>query len=486
MTICVNPRQSLAQFGVARGDITPPVGIYHRMWGAATHDRSTGVHRQLTATVLAIEPIDSDDHQCRKIIVAIDHCLLWAAEMKSLLDRVAERAAVERDSITVFFSHTHAAGLMGLERCELPGGELIPQYLDDLASTIAGLTRDAIATTQPASITYENGRCSLAANRDYFDVGKGAHVCGFNPDGQADDLLVVARVTNEHGTILATIVNYACHPTTLAWDNTLISPDYVGAMREVIEDVTGAPCFFIQGASGDVGPREGFVGDVLVADRNGRQLGYAALSALEAMGPAKQQFAYAGPVISGATIGTWHYVPDSDDRLRQARVWRTALCEVELPFREDLPRRSELLDEQKRWQAEEQAALDNDDLPRSREARAMVERATRRLVRVEHLEESKAFSYRAELWRVGDAIWIPLDGEHYNVLQRSLRQRFPEFTLLIGTLANGSNVWYLPDANSYGKGLYQEEASILARGCLETLGEALVATIEKLGADLTE
>ena len=77
--------------------------------------------------------------------------------------------------------------------------------------------------------------------------------------------------------MLGTLVNYACHPTTLAWENTLISPDYVGAMREVVEQHTGAPCLFLQGASGDLGPREGFVGDTAVADRNGRQLGFAAL-----------------------------------------------------------------------------------------------------------------------------------------------------------------------------------------------------------------
>jgi hypothetical protein len=145
-----------------------------------------------------------------------------------------------------------------------------------------------------------------------------------------------------------------------------------------------------------------------------------------------------------------------------------------------MPRREELLNDQRRFQAEEQAALAADDPQRAREARAMVERATRRLVRVEHLPDGGAFSYRAELWRVGDAVWIPLDGEHYNILQRTLRERFPKHTLVIGTLANGSNVWYLPDADSYGKGLYQEEASVLARGSLEKLTDALTATIQDL------
>jgi len=63
---------------------------------------------------------------------------------------------------------------------------------------------------------------------------------------------------------------------------------------------------------------------------------------------------------------------------------------------------------------------------------------------------------------------------------RALRERFPEVTLVIGTLANGSNVWYLPDANSFGKGLYQEEASILAQGYLEAVIEAATAAIREV------
>jgi hypothetical protein len=58
------------------------------------------------------------------------------------------------------------------------------------------------------------------------------------------------------------------------WENTVISPDYVGATREVVKRETGAPCLFLQGASGELGPREGFVGDTAVTDKNGRELGF--------------------------------------------------------------------------------------------------------------------------------------------------------------------------------------------------------------------
>ena len=40
---------------------------------------------------------------------------------------------------------------------------------------------------------------------------------------------------NQNSKAVAVVVNYACHPTTLAWQNTLISPDYPGALRELVE-----------------------------------------------------------------------------------------------------------------------------------------------------------------------------------------------------------------------------------------------------------
>src|SRR6185503_5155147 len=106
-----------------------------------------------------------------------------------------------------------------------------------------------------------------------------------NPAVKADDTLVVGRITaDDDGRVLGTLVNYACHPTTLAWENRLISPDYVGAMREVVEAHTGGgPCLFLQGASGELAPAHQYVGDTAVADRHGRRLGFSALAALEGM-----------------------------------------------------------------------------------------------------------------------------------------------------------------------------------------------------------
>ena len=129
---------------------------------------------------------------------------------------------------------------------------------------------------------------------------KTASIHGQDPDRTIDNSFI-ARVTDGNGALRLLIVHYACHPTTLAWDNTLISPDFVGALREV---VWLTKTLYSSCLCGDLGPREGFVGDTEVADRNGKQVGHAALSVLYGMGLPQHDFAHAGPV-NGATIGTW-------------------------------------------------------------------------------------------------------------------------------------------------------------------------------------
>ena len=158
----VHTPQSIGLFALAHGDITPPVGIYHRMWGAATHDRSEGVHRPLRATALVLGSSDngSSDWQA---IVAIDHCLLFPDAMRHLEERLVTAAALPAENIVVTFSHTHAAGLMDPARSGLPGGELIEPYLDELVEKTATLLHDAAAGLEPVTITYSTGHCALAA-----------------------------------------------------------------------------------------------------------------------------------------------------------------------------------------------------------------------------------------------------------------------------------------------------------------------------------
>ena len=284
-------------FGVARRDVTPPVGIYARSWGAATHEVAEGIHRPLTATAAVLAPLDGNGPELA--LVALDiGWLQYAPDELGLRATIQERTGLDEQQLLVSMSHTHAAANANSQLEDRPGVELIQPYLDGLAQHITEAILEARAGRVEAHVTYGYGRCGLATNRDYWDDAAGRFACGYNPGVPADDTLLVGRVTGGDGAVLATLFNYACHPTTLAWANRLLSPDYIGAAREVLETAFGAPALFFHGASGELAPRDDYVGDAAVADRNGRQLGHAAAAAIEALPPAGTRFVYTGIVAS--------------------------------------------------------------------------------------------------------------------------------------------------------------------------------------------
>src|SRR5438046_6045724 len=98
----VNAPQSRCHFALAWADITPPPDIYHRMWGAAKHERATGVHRPLRATVAVFEPLHRNGE--RQILLALDHCVMGAVEHEQLVAHAAQASGQPKESILVVFS----------------------------------------------------------------------------------------------------------------------------------------------------------------------------------------------------------------------------------------------------------------------------------------------------------------------------------------------------------------------------------------------
>ncbi len=444
------------RFGVARRDVTPPVGIYARSWGAATHETAEGVHRPFSATAAVFAPLEGDAPTLA--LVALD--LGWfqnVADAEALRSSVLGRTGLGEAELLIQLSHTHAGANTNSLLTDKPGTEAIAPYLESLAVDIGDAVLEARSRLVPAFVSYGTGRCSLAANRDLWDPAAERFACGYNPGGEADDALLVARVTDDAGAVLATLFNYACHPTTLAWENRLLSPDFVGAAREILEQAFGAPALFLQGASGDLAPRDNYVGDVAVADRNGRQLGHAAAAALEALPPPGTAFAYTGIVASGANLGAWAYRPCSGEQLDAARGLARALTHVELERKADLG-------------VVESVSGATPDSPQERE------KAFRRELLRRALGDEPVHRMPLWAWRLGEALLVAVPNEPYAVFQTELRRRFPDTPLLVLMTTNGG-VGYLPPRETLGTGRYQEQQSPFAAGCLEQAIEEAAAAL---------
>jgi hypothetical protein len=269
--------------------------------------------------------------------------------------------------------------------------------------------------------------------------------------------VVVGRVTDPRGTLRATIVNYACHPTTLAWQCRQVSPDYVGAMRKTVEAATGeAPALFLQGASGELAPRNGYTGDVAVADRNGCQLGHAVLAVLADMEPPGTQLVFDRRVESGAPLAPWRR-----ESVAAPTTVRAAVATVDLDL--------------KPWPSADELETQR----RTCTDRVVEERLRRRRDVRRSLGDGPRFAMPFYVWRLGDAILTGSMCEAYSSLQQDLRRRFAEHAVLCMNVVNGS-IGYLPPAALYDRDVYPVWQTPFDRGSLEAMRDAMVQQIESM------
>lgn len=441
--------------GVARRDVTPPVGIAQNAWGPAVERRSTGVHRPLELTALAI-----GDRAGAPPLVLIAFDGAWFSNGDDewhVRSAAVEAAGGDAERVIIALSHTHSAPPLTRDVAGWPGGELVAPYLDALHDAAGEATREALARMAPATLEWATGRSSVAAMRDLTVNGR--PLVGWNPDAPADDTLLVGRVTGADGTPVATLVNYACHPTTLAWQNTLTSPDYVGALRETVEQATGgAPCLFLLGAAGELAPREQYVGDVAVADRHGRAIGHAALAALDQLQAPGEALALHDVVESGAPLAPWWAVERELPGALRATVGTAAL-----PLKPP-PTAAEL---EQRW-----ADID----PRSRE-----ERIRRAVEQAGQYGDGPTVDWPVTVWQLGEAFVVAQGGECYSKLQRELRAAHPDRAVVVLNVANWPGQAYLPPRELYGEvEPYAVWQTRLAAGCLEATIETALDAVARL------
>lgn len=447
------------RIGVARTDITPPIGIYARNWGAAKHDVATSIHRPLSLTALAVSRLSGAPP-----LLFIDADLGWwktPLAYSKFSARLLETLGVEPENVIFALSHTHAGPPLMEADDALPGSAFLRTWMEHVFESAVQAVKSAIANQVEATLDWQLGKCNLATVRDLPDPDpmKARIVCGFNPDGTADDTLLVGRVTDVYGKIVATLTNYACHPTTLAWENSAISPDYIGAMRETIEQTTGAPALFMLGACGELAPRVQYVGDTKIADGHGRQLAYASLSTLQGMEPAGTKLAYAGTVESGAPLATWKH--QTVECSQELKAFRTT---VELPL--------------KSWPSA-------DELERERVEctdRALEERLRRKRDIRRGLGDGTVYHLPITAWRMGDAVLVGSCCEPYSILQRQLRQSFPDQAIICMNLINGS-IGYLPPAELYDTEIYPVWQTPFDRGSLELTLETMKQAIRHVLAN---
>lgn len=217
--------------GAAAVDITPPTGF--PMWGyGARHDLpSVGVIDPLYAKALVLQAGDD-----KVAFVGLDLGRSpTGASMAAIRDAARERAGVE--TVMVVGSHTHHGPVIETESWPTPEAP----YTRTLERQIVAVIVDAASSVAPARCAVDTRDVSLNRNR---------HWKAEKPP--IDRALTTLHVASSDGSAIATLVNYAAHPTMEEAERLELSADYPGHMMRAVENETGGVCIFMQGAAGDL------------------------------------------------------------------------------------------------------------------------------------------------------------------------------------------------------------------------------------------
>lgn len=469
----IKPPAFHGDIGVARCDVTPPDGAYSRCWGAAVHAVGQGVHRPLTATVLVIPSLPNSAHDRKTmlggagamagsphlVMLALDGTWWQSRTMEvRLRQALADAIGCTMDQVMTCLSHTHSGVPLTDELDDVPGGTAAQRWFEALISACAACAREALAQAQPAVLEWATGRCSLARQRDQQDGNTWLVGCGVALP--ADETLLVGRITRDNGQILATVVNYACHPTTLAWANQRWSPDWPGAMREIVEAETAAPCLFLQGAGGDLAPAEQYSADVAVADRHGRGVGHAVCAALASLPRPGMELAFTSVQSSGAPLAVW-----SQQSVAIAETRATTRLDLSLPLRSSLESLAEI---------DAAMAIESDP--------ALMERLRRRR-RVRMMVGSGSVGELSVwCWRLGDTLIAAVPGEAYSGFQQHLRAAFPQFAVICINHGNGGSGYLIPADRYDLPGFYPAWQTPFGAGSFEQLCAETVSAFQHLTA----
>jgi len=305
--------------GLARCDITPPVGI--KLAGfASRNEPSAGVYRPLRAVAVAI-----DDGKT-PILILMAEWLGFYDKTDRVRARLAEATGIPGRQIVLSGTHTHCGPAVREADVERHGA-LNEDYLAEAIDRMTACAAEAWASRREAVLRFGKGRCAVARCRRKPDPGNPPKV--FRPmlphdPGPVDHDVPVITIESAPGDLRGVIFSYACHPTSRG--GLEIGGDYVGFALERVEaglPGAGSIACFLQGCGGDQKPRPVDPLGAVFGNRTveevrqiGEELGDAVLGALSS-GPLD---AIRGDIAVAQEMLELHTEPVDEPRARALRA----------------------------------------------------------------------------------------------------------------------------------------------------------------------
>ena len=228
----------MSRFGIQKELINPPLGApfigYHREVGVAS------IHDSLYVTASIFE-----SKQTTSIFVSIDNIGMLVADTDVIREGIANRLNVAKEQVTVVYTHTHSGPATAGDEALIVANKTI---LTQQAITTAVKASEAM---QPVEIGWGVTQGKLGINRR--EKRDGQAVMGTDPLGVTDDrigTLLVRRA--DDACLVGAFVFCTAHPNVLKSDSVVLSGDYPGVARTILEQTLGCPVVIVQGATGNI------------------------------------------------------------------------------------------------------------------------------------------------------------------------------------------------------------------------------------------
>lgn len=263
---CTTPKESKKGpelfVGVSKASINPPLGAF--IAGDKQNRVFTGVLDSLYAKAVVLY-----DGEKAIALVTVDCIGLLYPELQKVREAVALMPfdiPFSPENIVISSTHTHSGpDVVGIWGKDYSQSGRDPEYMDFLVQTISAQILEASKSLQPVSARFA---------RASFGESWVENICGEEIDREVTSI----RFVDQEEKTVASLTNFACHPTHLDAVFSEVSADYVAGFYKSMEKNWGGEHLFLQGAIGGwVQPKD--KADYQIALQRGRDLAETVINA---------------------------------------------------------------------------------------------------------------------------------------------------------------------------------------------------------------
>ena len=216
-------------------------GYYHRKEG------NTGFYDDITVNICLLE-----NNNQQTVLVSMDSIGIDSETTKIIKKKLYDSCSIEKSQVFLYATHTHSS-YKAMRRQSTP---LLNVILNDQVHTkdeeifykrmiqsIVKAVEDCQQELMDCEISYIKSKVdSVATNRN-------------DRDGYYDNSLDVIKIKNQDR-IIGCLCVFACHPTILGSDNMKVSSDFVGSLRNTVQQqYPDCTTLFLQGCAAEISTR---------------------------------------------------------------------------------------------------------------------------------------------------------------------------------------------------------------------------------------